>query len=31
MIRIDKENFKIETDCKTVGEFMTEASASDCR
>lgn len=27
MIRIDKENFKIETDCKTVGEFMTEAAA----
>ena len=27
MIKIDKENFKIETDCKTVGEFMTEAAA----
>lgn len=26
MIKIDKENFKIETDCRTVGEFMTEAS-----
>ena len=30
MIRIDKENFKIETDCKTVGEFMTEAAAIGC-
>lgn len=30
MIRIDKENFKIETDCKTVGEFMTEAAAFGC-
>lgn len=27
MIKLDKENFKIETDCKTVGEFMTEAAA----
>lgn len=27
MIKIDKENFKIETDCRTVGEFMTEAAA----
>ena len=27
MIKIDKENSKIETDCKTVGEFMTEAAA----
>lgn len=27
MIKIDKENLKIETDCKTVGEFMTEVSA----
>lgn len=27
MIKIDKENFKIKTDCKTVGEFMTEAAA----
>lgn len=27
MIKIDKENFKIETDCKTVGEFMTQAAA----
>ena len=27
MIKIDKENYKIETDCKTVGEFMTEAAA----
>lgn len=27
MIKIDKENFKIETNCKTVGEFMTEAAA----
>lgn len=26
MIKIDKENFKIETDCKTVGEFMTQAA-----
>ena len=27
MIKIDKQNFKIETDCKTVGEFMTQAAA----
>ena len=27
MIKINEENFKIETDCKTVGEFMTEAAA----
>lgn len=27
MIKLDKENFKIETDCKTVGDFMTEAAA----
>lgn len=27
MIKLDKENFKIETDCRTVGEFMTEAAA----
>ena len=27
MIKIDKENYKIETDCQTVGEFMTEAAA----
>lgn len=27
MIKIDKENLKIETDCKTVGQFMTEAAA----
>lgn len=27
MIKLEKENFKIETDCKTVGEFMTEADA----
>lgn len=27
MIKIDKENFKIETDCITVGEFMTQAAA----
>ena len=27
MIKLDKENFKIETNCKTVGEFMTEAAA----
>lgn len=27
MIEIDKENFKITTDSKTVGEFMTEAAA----
>ena len=26
MIKIDKENWKVETDCKTVGEFMTEAA-----
>ena len=26
MIKIDKENFKIETNCKTVGEFMTQAA-----
>ena len=26
MIKIDKENCKIETDCRTVGEFMTEAA-----
>lgn len=30
MIKIDKQNFKIETDCKTVGEFMTEAAAFGC-
>lgn len=30
MINLDKENFKIETDCKTVGEFMTEAAAFGC-
>lgn len=27
MIKIDKQNFKIETDCRTVGEFMTQAAA----
>lgn len=27
MIKLDKENYKIETDCKTVGQFMTEAAA----
>lgn len=27
MIKLDKENFKIENDCKTVGGFMTEAAA----
>lgn len=27
MIKINKENWKVETDCKTVGEFMTEAAA----
>lgn len=27
MIRIDKQTNKITTDCKTVGEFMTEAAA----
>lgn len=27
MIKIDKENRKVETDCMTVGEFMTEAAA----
>ena len=26
MIKLDRENWKIETDCRTVGEFMTEAS-----
>lgn len=26
MIKIDKENWKVETDCKTVGDFMTEAA-----
>ena len=26
MIKIDKENRKVETDCKTVGDFMTEAA-----
>ena len=30
MIKIDSENFKIETDCKTVGEFMTQAAAISC-
>ena len=30
MIKIDKENLKIETDCRTVGEFMTEAAAFGC-
>ncbi len=27
MIKIDKKNRKVETDCKTVGDFMTEAAA----
>lgn len=27
MIKLDRENWKIETDCRTVGEFMTEAAA----
>lgn len=27
MIKIDKQTKKITTDCKTVGEFMTEAAA----
>lgn len=27
MIKIDKQTNKITTDCKTVGEFMTEAAA----
>lgn len=27
MIKLDTKNWKIETDCKTVGEFMTEAAA----
>lgn len=27
MIKIDKKNWKVETNCKTVGEFMTEAAA----
>lgn len=26
MIKIDKENWKVETDCRTVGDFMTEAA-----
>ena len=26
MIKLDTKDWKIETDCKTVGEFMTEAS-----
>ena len=26
MIKLDTKNWKIETDCNTVGEFMTEAS-----
>lgn len=30
MIKIDKQNFKIETNCKTVGEFMTSAAAFGC-
>ena len=25
MIKLDTKNWKVETDCKTVGEFMTEA------
>lgn len=27
MIKLDTKNWKVETDCKTVGEFMTEAAA----
>ena len=27
MIKLDEENYKIETDCKTVGDFMAEAAA----
>jgi len=30
MIKIDNQNLKIETDCKTVGEFMTQAAAFGC-
>lgn len=26
MIKLDTKNWKVETDCRTVGEFMTEAS-----
>ena len=26
MIKLDEENYKIETDCKTVGDFMAEAA-----
>lgn len=26
MIKLDRENWKIKTDCETVGEFMTEAA-----
>lgn len=27
MIKLDTKNWKVETDCRTVGEFMTEAAA----
>lgn len=27
MIKLDRVSWKIETDCRTVGEFMTEAAA----
>ena len=27
MIKLDTKNWKVKTDCKTVGEFLTEASA----
>ena len=26
MIKLDTKNWKVETDCKTVGDFMTEAA-----
>ena len=26
MIKLDTKNWKVETDCKTVGEFMTQAA-----
>ena len=30
MIKINKENFEIETDCDTVGKFITQAAAFGC-
>ena len=27
MIKLDTKNWKVETDCKTVGDFMTDAAA----